>query len=49
MKRTNIFLPEELIERMKAVAQGRKMAEIIREAIILWLSVNEKKQDSHHS
>lgn len=30
---------------MKAVAQGRKMAEIVREAIILWLSVNEKKPD----
>jgi hypothetical protein len=29
---------------MKAVAQGRKIAEMVREAIILWLAIEEKKR-----
>jgi predicted DNA-binding protein len=41
-KRTNIYLPVELIERLKAVAQGRKVSEMIREAIIQWLKNEEK-------
>ena len=41
-KRIGIYLPVELIERMKAVAQGRKVSEMIREAIIQWLKVQEK-------
>jgi metal-responsive CopG/Arc/MetJ family transcriptional regulator len=44
MKRTNIYIPDELLERMKAVAQGRKIAEMVREAIILWLAIEEKKR-----
>ncbi|MFZ4654628.1 MAG: CopG family transcriptional regulator [Methylococcaceae bacterium] len=40
-KRTNIYLPVELIERMKAVAQGRKVSEMVREAIIQWLKIQE--------
>ena len=45
MKRTNIYIPEELITRMKAVAQGRKIAEMVREAIILWLAKQERGGD----
>lgn len=41
-KRTNIYLPAELIERMKAVAQGRKISEMVREAIIQWLKTQER-------
>ena len=41
-KRIGIYLPVELIERMKAVAQGRKISEMVREAIIQWLKVQEK-------
>ncbi len=44
MKRTNIYIPEELLVRMKAVAQGRKIAEMVREAIIFWLSKQEKNK-----
>ncbi len=42
MKRTNLYIPDELLERMRAVAQGRKIAEMVREAIILWLKTQEK-------
>jgi metal-responsive CopG/Arc/MetJ family transcriptional regulator len=42
MKRTNIYIPEELIDRMKAVSQGRKISEMIREAIIMWLKTQEQ-------
>jgi hypothetical protein len=44
MKRTNIYIPEELLARMKAVAQGRKIAEMVREAIILWLAKQEQNR-----
>lgn len=42
LKRTNIYIPAELLERMKVAAQGRKIAEMVREAIILWLKSQEK-------
>ncbi len=42
MKRTNIYIPGELLERMRAVAQGRTIAAMVREAIILWLKTQEK-------
>ncbi len=42
LKRTNIYLPAELLGRMRAIAQGRSVAAMVREAIILWLSGQEK-------
>lgn len=40
--RTNIYIPDELLERMRAVAQGRTIAAMVREALILWLKTQEK-------
>jgi predicted DNA-binding protein len=37
MKRTQIFLPENQVERLKKLANGRPIAELIREAIEMYL------------
>ncbi|QBQ55245.1 CopG family transcriptional regulator [Nitrosococcus wardiae] len=42
MKRTNIYIPEELIKRLKAISQGRTLAAMVREAIIFYLEHHEK-------
>jgi metal-responsive CopG/Arc/MetJ family transcriptional regulator len=43
MKRTNVFLPEPLIERLKALAAKKDvgMAELIRQAIEEFLTRNK--------
>jgi predicted DNA-binding protein len=38
MKRTQIFLPENQVERLKKLANGRPIAELIREAIEMYLA-----------
>lgn len=42
MLRTNICLPAELIARLKARAQGRSLAEMIRTAVLFYLEHVEK-------
>ena len=42
LKRTNIYIPDELLSRMRLVAQGRTIAAMVREALILWLKTQEK-------
>ena len=43
MKRTNIYIPDELIVRLKAIAQGRTVAALVREAVIFYLAHHEPK------
>lgn len=46
MKRTTMFLPEDIIERLKKVAEreGQPMSVLIREAIKAYLKKKEKEQ-----
>lgn len=43
-RRTNIYLPEELIARLNAIAQGRTLAAMVREAVIFYLAHHEPKR-----
>ncbi len=42
-RRTNIYLPEELMARLKAIAQGRTLAAMVRETVIFYLAHHEPK------
>lgn len=46
MKRTTMFLPEEIIERLKVLAakEGQPISVLIREAIKAYLKKKEKEQ-----
>jgi predicted DNA-binding protein len=44
MKRTAIFLSEDQIARLKAIAKGRTISELIRQAIEEFLERMEKKK-----
>ena len=44
MKRTAIFLTDEQIERLKRLARGRTISELIREAIDEYLDRKEQSQ-----
>jgi predicted DNA-binding protein len=43
MKLKNIYIPQELIDRLMALSQGRSFAAMVREAIIFYLEHKEKK------
>lgn len=44
MKRSSIYIPEELVERLKVIAQGRTLAAMVREAVIFYLAHHEPKR-----
>ena len=44
MKRTAIFLTHHQIERLKLLARGRTVSELIREAIDEYLDRKEREQ-----
>ena len=41
MKRISLFFPEQIIERLRAIADGRPIAELIRTAVVEYVEKRE--------
>lgn len=46
MQRVAIFIPEDQIRKLKSIARGRPYAEVVREAIAMYIRAYWREEDN---